>query len=86
MLLVFEDGHEMRVPWDGRDRFRRIVVTRPARLRHAVVDPERVLMLDVDRLNNSRVLEPAGSLPASKWSSKWMIWLQDMLAGFASFI
>ena len=53
---------------------------------YAVVDPEDRLKLDVFRSNNSRSLKRESHLPAAKWSSKWMIWLQDMLAGFASFI
>jgi hypothetical protein len=62
------------------------VEERPAKLRSASVDPDRVLLLDVDHTNNSRLLEPDATLPAVKWASKWMIWLQDWMATFAFFI
>jgi hypothetical protein len=79
VLLVFEDGHQVREPWDGVDTWTLIAVEHAARLDYAVVDPERVLMLDIDITNNSRLREPASTLPASKWGGKWMIWLQDLL-------
>jgi hypothetical protein len=85
VLLLFQDGSELRQPWDGRDRWKLITVERPVKLKAAVVDPDRVLALDLDSTNNSRLLEPAPVLPALKWTSKWMIWLQDLLATFAFF-
>ena len=42
-------------------------------------------MLDIDITNNSRVREPDAKLPARKWASKWMIWVQDLLTTFAFF-
>jgi hypothetical protein len=84
--LVFEDGHEVREGWDGVERWRRLVVEHPARLAYAEVDPERVLMLDVNRTNNSRLREPAARLPALKWASKWMIWFQDRLTTWTFFV
>ena len=86
ILLVFEDGHELRESWDGRDRWKLVTVERPAKLEYAAVDPERVLLLDIDYTNNTRLLEPASGLPARKWGSKWMIWLQDLLATFEFFL
>jgi hypothetical protein len=84
--LVFEDGHQVTEAWSGRERSKRIVVEHPARLDHAIVDPERVLMLDIDYTNNSRLLEPRAKLPATKWASKWMIWFQEMLSSVAFFM
>jgi hypothetical protein len=86
VLMVFEDDHEIRRSWDGQGRWTSFVEERPAKIRHAVVDPERVLLLDIDYTNNSRLREPATALPAGKWASKWMIWLQDLMATFTFFI
>jgi hypothetical protein len=86
VLMVFEDGEEIRRNWDGQERWTLFVEERPAKIRHAVVDPERVLLLDIDYMNNSRLREPAAALPAGKWASKWMIWLQDLMATFTFFI
>jgi hypothetical protein len=86
VLLAFEDGTEIRDEWDGKDRWKLYVEERSAKLRYAVVDPERKLMLDLYYTNNSKLLEPKAKLPARKWASKWMIWLQDLLATFAFFV
>jgi hypothetical protein len=86
VLMVFEDGSEQREQWDGLYRWKMFVQERPAKLKHAVVDPERKLLLDLNYTNNSRLLESRAALPARKWASKWMIWLQDLLATFAFFV
>ena len=54
-------------------------------LAHAIVDPDRVLLLDIRPSNNSRVLESPGPEPAIKWASRWLMWLQDLLTTFAYF-
>jgi len=51
-----------------------------------VVDPDRVLLLDVDTTNNSRALSPAAGRAATKWAAKWIVWLQDVLATYAFFV
>jgi len=85
VLMVFEDGEEVRYRWDGRDRWKRIVVEQTSKLAYAVVDPDRVLLLDVRPSNNSRALEPPDRAPAIKWASRWLVWLQDVLTTFAFF-
>ena len=49
-----------RERWDGRDQWRPFRFTSASRAVSAVVDPDEVLRLDVDRTNNSRALEPRG--------------------------
>lgn len=83
--MVFEDGEEVRYRWDGRARWKRIVVEQTSKLAHAVVDPDRVLLLDVRPSNNSLVLESPDRGPALKWTSRWLVWLQDLLTSFAFF-
>jgi hypothetical protein len=51
-----------------------------------VVDPDRVLQLDLHPSNNSRTVEAGSHLASVKWASKWMLWLQDFLESVASFI
>jgi hypothetical protein len=75
----FEDGSEAWERWDGRDRWRVLRYSRPARAVSAEIDPDRVLLLDVDRTNNSRTLRPRAAEAAAKWSLVWMAWLQDLL-------
>lgn len=85
ILLVFEDGEELRVPWDGQDRWRLVVAERPAKLMVAIVDPDETLLLDLDRTNNSFLLESDAGLPAVKWASRWLIWFEDFLTMLSFF-
>jgi hypothetical protein len=50
----------------------------------AQVDPNRVLLLDLNYTNNSKTLTPRGAEAATKWSLKWMVWLQDLLLSWAT--
>ncbi len=85
VLLAFEDGSEARIPWDGEARWKLFTDERPSKLAYAAVDPERVLLLDLDYTNNSRLRE-SDDLAAGKWASKWMVWLQDLLMTFTFFV
>jgi hypothetical protein len=86
LLLVFEDGSEARIDWDGRDRWQVFREERGAKLEYAALDPERVLLLDLDYSNNSRRREGEAEFAAGKWASKWMVWLQDFLHAFTFFV
>ena len=45
----------------------------------AIVDPDRVLLLDVDFTNNSRTTRSRAVDAAAKWTLAWIVWLQDLL-------
>ncbi len=79
VLLKFENGEEFRDAWDGQSLWKFYTVVKPAKLAYAVVDPDRKLLLDINYTNNSKLLKSKAGMPASKWASKWMIWLQDYL-------
>jgi hypothetical protein len=51
---------------------------KPVKAVSAQVDPERVLLLDTYFTNNSKTLEPSTAAAATKWSLRWMVWLQDL--------
>lgn len=84
--LRMENGEEIRWQWDGRDRWKLFEVERPSRAASVVVDPDRVLLLDVNYTNNSATLRPAATQAARKWSLAWLIWLQDQLLTYGFFI
>jgi hypothetical protein len=86
VLMVFEDGEEVRDSWDGRYRWIKFVEERPAKLEYAVVDPDFILQLDTNRTNNSRLRESQATLPTVKWTTRWVLWLQDFLATFGFFV
>jgi hypothetical protein len=84
--VTFADGRHAVEHWDGVDRWHLYTYewTQPAV--SAEADPEHVLLLDINRTNNSRTLAPldaAGPKAATKWSLKWMVWLQDHLLSWS---
>ena len=82
----FADGQERRWNWDGQDRWKAFEVESPVRAVSAQVDPERVLLLDVNYTNNSATLTPAAGRAAQKWSLAWLLWLQDHLLTYGFFV
>jgi aminopeptidase N len=86
VLVRFEDGSTARERWDGKDRWRAFSYTRAAKAASAEVDPDRVLLLDVNATNNSRTLAPEGEAAAKKWSLRWMLWLQDLMMTYGFFV
>lgn len=86
VLVRFADGGEQRWRWDGQDRWKAFEIDRPSRAVSAQVDPERVLVLDVNVTNNSATLQPSASRAARKWSLAWLLWLQDHLLTYGFFV
>ncbi len=58
ILIVFENGEEIREIWDGRERWKRFEYIKPIKLKMAQIDPEYKIPLDINQMNNSRLLEP----------------------------
>lgn len=86
VLVTFSNGEQVREAWDGRPRWRAFTFDRPVKAVSAQVDPERVLLLDTNYTNNSKVMEPATEAAAAKWSLRWMVWLQDLMMTYAFFV
>ena len=85
--VVFENGEDVRWQWDGRDRWKLFEIDKPVRARSVQIDPERVLLLDVNYTNNSASLTAdTGRAAARKWSLAWLIWLQDHLLTYGFFV
>ena len=79
VLVTFANGEQARQSWDGRSRWNVFTFDRPVKAVSAQIDPERRLLLDTNYTNNSMTLEPATDRAATKWSLRWMVWLQDLL-------
>ena len=86
VLVVFRNGEKVRERWNGRDRWTSFTYEKAASADYAVIDPERVLLLDINRTNNSYTTKPANDAAARKWMLKWMVWLQDALVTYGFFI
>ncbi|MGE0043222.1 MAG: M1 family metallopeptidase [Vicinamibacterales bacterium] len=85
VLVRFADGTEARETWDGRDRWHAYTWDRGVRAVSVQVDPDRVLLLDVDYTNNSRTLEPEADAASTKWALTWMVWVQDLMLTWGFF-
>ena len=83
VLVVFDDGETVREHWDGRAPWRVFTYERVARAARAHIDPDRVLLLDVDYANNSWTAAPRAGAAATKWTLRWMVWLQDLMLTYA---
>lgn len=83
VLVTFDDGGQARERWDGAARWTVFTFDRPHKAVSAQVDPERVLLLDTNYTNNSKTLEPKADVAATKWSLRWMVWLQDLFMTWA---
>ena len=83
VLVVFDDGETVREHWDGREPWRLFTYERAAGAVRVEVDPDRVLLLDLDYANNSWTATPRAGPAATKWMLRWMIWLQDLLLTYA---
>ena len=80
MLIVFEDGTEFREYWDGQAPWQRFTYERPSRLQIAQVDPDNLILIDVNPANNSRKHPGSDfSLAALKWAGLWMFWFQNLI-------
>ena len=73
------DGQQATEHWDGKDRRAIYVYERPARATLVQVDPGEVLLLDINRTNNSWTAQPRGREATRKWSLAWMVWLQELM-------
>jgi hypothetical protein len=83
VVTTFADGSKKTERWDGVERRAMYVYDTKARARSVEVDPNRILLLDVNFTNNSRTLQPRAPEASLKWSLKWMAWLQDLLLTYA---
>jgi len=86
LLVTFTNGEHVSEHWPGTERWKIYTYDRLSPALSAQVDPNRVLLLDVDFTNNSMTLEPKGGPAATKWSLKWTVWLQDALLSWAALL
>ena len=83
VLVTFSNGEQAREKWDGRGRWAVFTFDRAFTAVSAQIDPERVLLLDTNYTNNSRTAEPRSDQAATKWTLRWMVWLQDLFMTYS---
>ncbi|MDP3716171.1 MAG: hypothetical protein Q8T13_00205 [Acidobacteriota bacterium] len=83
--VQFADGQHSEDHWDGRATEKTLVYHGPAPATAARIDPAGTLLLDANRLNNTRTLAPASLAASLPWAVRWTTWLQDLLLSSAVF-
>ena len=83
--VTFTDGTTATEAWDGRGRWTAFQLTRNSAVRTVEVDPDRVLLLDVNYTNNSWSAEPRAAEASKKWALRWLTWVQELLLTYAAF-
>lgn len=86
LRVTFDDGQQRTDVWDGRSGDKTFRYRSAARAASAVVDPDHVLLLDVDRTNNSRSMTPRTGAAASQWALLWMAWLEHALLNYGALV
>jgi hypothetical protein len=80
ILVTFENGDVEMVNWSGKDRIKTFIFDQP--VRSVSIDPEQKNMMDLNWINNSYTVEP-GMLPAAKYATKVLFWVQNLMLLFA---
>jgi aminopeptidase N len=86
VVTTFRTGEKVTERWDGQDRRAIYTYDRPSQAISVQIDPDRMLLLDVNYTNNSATLEPRRDDASLKWSLKWLTWLQDLMLTYAFFV
>jgi hypothetical protein len=79
LRVTFADGSHQDVRWDDDRRWARFVFTGPAKVTSAELDPERQVLLDADKLNDSRTVN-ADHAASRRWTADIAALLQALYA------
>ncbi len=79
LLVKFEDGREDRVAWPAGERWHKWIFEGPARVESAQLDPERNLLLDVNKLDDGRTRTP-DKLAPRRWALELFNWMQILFS------
>ena len=83
--ITYADGTTHDERWNGRDPWHRIDIAHSSAIAKVEVDPDRILLLDVNYTNNSWSAAPRGGEAASNWAMRWLTWAQELLLTYAFF-
>lgn len=84
--VIFDDGSSVVERWDARSASATMRFQRPTRVSTVEVDPDHVIALDVDRINNTWTSAPRARDAASTWAIRWALWFQHLLLTYAFFV
>ena len=82
LTVTFADQTQSSVRWDGRDTSRVFTFLGRSPGTAAHLDPDRVVTLDHNRLDNAIVPPVPTNVPVGKWAARWMVWLQHTMLSY----
>lgn len=85
LRVSFANGDATWARWDGRDESRSFRFQGPAAATAAHLDPDGVLVLDQNVLNNAIVRQSPTNVPVRKWMARWLVWMQNTILNYGFF-
>jgi hypothetical protein len=79
LRVTFKDGSHQELRWDDDRRWARFEFTAPSAVVSAELDPEQVVYLDANKLNDSRTTQPDG-VASRRWSADFSAAVQAFFA------
>jgi hypothetical protein len=67
LVVTFEDGSSETLPFPPEDRWHRYVFERPEKVRSAQLDPDREILLDLNKLDDGRTRQGRSSA-STRWA------------------
>ena len=86
ILMRFADGTEMRDWFDGAQPTTSLVYTAKSPVVYAAIDPDMMLLLDVNRSNNTFARESPIRPLGVRLALHWMAWLQHTMLAYAALV
>jgi hypothetical protein len=85
LRVAFENAAHAAAQWDGRAESKTFRFVGPSRAIGAELDPERLVVLDENYLNNAIVEPRRTNAPVRKWMARWLVWAQNALMSYGFF-
>jgi hypothetical protein len=85
LRVTFENGEQGWARWDGRDQSRTFRFEAATRAHSAHLDPDRIIALDDNLLNNQIVPAAPTNAPVRKWMARWVVWMQNTVLAYGFF-
>ena len=86
LRIRFADGSEARDYFDGAAPASTLIYSAKTAAVAATVDPDAMLLLDVDRGNNAIVREARPSVLSVRLALNWMAWLQNAMLSYTALL
>lgn len=83
--VTFADNSTATEHWDGKAPWHAFSYDTPVAIAKVEVDPDRILLLDVNRTNNSWTAKPQTALAVRRWTLRWVTWAEEVLLSYAFF-